>query len=315
MAEVEENHSTLVNPRRAESPHSTPSPPVHSPHSSSPNTTMTTPDQSPGNDDDIWDTSSDHEHAPHAAATAAALTGGASDFPAQSSTDTSSHGQGGAARIRREVILSDVPSLRRQHMTDGYREGLSVGKARVMQSGFDAGYPLGVEVGLRVGKVLGVLEGVVSALTTKPARSSGKPVGEAGLGSSTATGSNTSLPGIEGPQHGVVDREDEPHGLNTSRPAPGDDDDLTFVRNLYTRAQRELKISELLKGLDDEKIASIPDAAINSTSGGDGDGGGGMEHKQAERAAPPPPPPLPTEIEAVLVKWERTVLGALRKND
>ncbi|OAL40084.1 hypothetical protein AYO20_00502 [Fonsecaea nubica] len=312
MAEVEEDRrSTLVSPRRAKSPDSTPSPRAHSPHSSSPNTTVTTPDQSPGNDDDIWDTSSDHEHGPHATA----LTGGGSDFPAQSSTDTSSHGQGGAAGIRREVILSDVPSLRRQHMTDGYREGLSVGKARVMQSGFDAGYPLGVEVGLRVGKVLGILEGVVSALTTKPARSSGKLVGEAGSGSSTATvtvtSSSTSPPGIQAPQYGVVDR-DEPQTPTSSSAGPRDDD-LTFVRNLYARAQRELKISELLKGLDDEKIAAIPDAStINHTS--DGDNGGGVEHKHAERAATAAPP-LPMEIEVVLVKWERSVLGALRKND
>ena len=56
-------------------------------------------------------------------------------------------------------MLSDLPSIRRQHMTSGYREGLSVGKAQVIQSGFDAGYPIGVEIALRAGKVLGVLEG------------------------------------------------------------------------------------------------------------------------------------------------------------
>src|SRR5271156_4912208 len=59
-------------------------------------------------------------------------------------------------------MLSDLPSIRRQHMTDGYREGLSIGKARVMQRGFDEGYPIGIEVGLRVGEIFGVLEGYLA---------------------------------------------------------------------------------------------------------------------------------------------------------
>jgi len=57
-----------------------------------------------------------------------------------------------------EEVLSDLPSMKRQHMTDGYREGLSIGKARVMQSGFDEGYPIGVKIAMRVGPILGVLE-------------------------------------------------------------------------------------------------------------------------------------------------------------
>ena len=60
--------------------------------------------------------------------------------------------------------LSDLPSLRRQHITSGYREGLSIGKATVIQSGFDSGYPIGVEIALRAGKVIGLLEGMVAAL-------------------------------------------------------------------------------------------------------------------------------------------------------
>ena len=52
-------------------------------------------------------------------------------------------------------------------MTDGYREGLSQGKAKVMQSGFDEGYPIGVVIGLRAGRVLGVLEGCVAAKGVK----------------------------------------------------------------------------------------------------------------------------------------------------
>lgn len=57
-----------------------------------------------------------------------------------------------------EEVLSDLPAMKRQHMTDGYREGLSTGKARVMQDGFDEGYPIGMQIAMRVGPVLGVLE-------------------------------------------------------------------------------------------------------------------------------------------------------------
>lgn len=60
-------------------------------------------------------------------------------------------------------LLSDLPTIRRQHMTDGYREGLSIGKAKVMQKGFDEGYPIGVSIALRVGKILGCMEGILTA--------------------------------------------------------------------------------------------------------------------------------------------------------
>jgi len=62
-----------------------------------------------------------------------------------------------------ESLLSDLPSVKRQHMNDGYREGLSLGKAKVMQQGFDDGYPVGVMIALRAGKVLGTIEGVLTA--------------------------------------------------------------------------------------------------------------------------------------------------------
>lgn len=48
-------------------------------------------------------------------------------------------------------------------MTDGYREGLSIGKAKVMQTGFDAGYPIGAAIAMRSGKVLGFIEGILEA--------------------------------------------------------------------------------------------------------------------------------------------------------
>jgi hypothetical protein len=55
--------------------------------------------------------------------------------------------------------LSDLPSVQRQHTTDGYRAGLSAGKEdhTVAQAGFDQGYPVGVILGMRTGFLLGIL--------------------------------------------------------------------------------------------------------------------------------------------------------------
>ncbi|KAK4555256.1 Essential protein Yae1, N terminal [Recurvomyces mirabilis] len=59
---------------------------------------------------------------------------------------------------------SDLPRLRRTHVTNGYREGMAIGKEREMQEGFDEGYWLGAEMGQKVGNILGVLEGCLAAL-------------------------------------------------------------------------------------------------------------------------------------------------------
>lgn len=66
--------------------------------------------------------------------------------------------------VRRDEILSDAPLVRRQQLTNGYREGVSIGKAQTMQDGFDQGYPLGAEIGLKVGYIKGVLEGIILSL-------------------------------------------------------------------------------------------------------------------------------------------------------
>lgn len=64
---------------------------------------------------------------------------------------------------------SDIPRLRRIHVTNGYREGISWSKDQALQPGFDEAYPLGAILGLRVGYLLGMLEGLCSA------HRSGKP--------------------------------------------------------------------------------------------------------------------------------------------
>ena len=177
-------------------------------------------------------------------------------------------------------------------MTDGYREGLSVGKPQVMQKGFDAGYPLGVEVGLRVGNVLGVLEGVVAALGS----SKGKPGSVAKVSKGFAT------------NFGVAERDGVELGVEVGGGQEVGDDrekeqDLKYVQTMYTRAQEELKISELLKVLDDEKVAAIPDAFAPN----------GDDHDHDKRKEPRREILLRPEIEDVIRKWESLVRGALRQ--
>lgn len=59
---------------------------------------------------------------------------------------------------------SDVPRLRRIHVTNGYREGIAVSKEEHVQAGFDEGFSLGGEIGMRAGWCLGMLEGICQAL-------------------------------------------------------------------------------------------------------------------------------------------------------
>jgi hypothetical protein len=58
---------------------------------------------------------------------------------------------------------SDIPRLKEKHETEGYRDGVTKGKAESVQGGFDEGYGLGAVIGLRVGKILGLLEGIHAA--------------------------------------------------------------------------------------------------------------------------------------------------------
>ncbi|KAI5289218.1 Essential protein Yae1, N terminal [Ascosphaera aggregata] len=58
---------------------------------------------------------------------------------------------------------SDLPSLRRQHVTNGYRAGIILAKQKHLQRGFDEGYPFGAKLGLRAGVIKGVLEGLIKS--------------------------------------------------------------------------------------------------------------------------------------------------------
>jgi hypothetical protein len=62
---------------------------------------------------------------------------------------------------------SDIPRLKEKHETEGYRDGVTKGKAESVQAGFDEGYGLGAMLGLRIGKILGLLEGICGALRSE----------------------------------------------------------------------------------------------------------------------------------------------------
>lgn len=334
-----------------------------SPAASSPSTTVTTPEQSPGADDDIWDTSPDYPGHGHnlpqldlhniPSHQSEGGTGGVGHDEIPGTGLTAATTESTARPSRGGEILSDIPSLRRQHMTDGYREGLAVGKARIMQAGFDAGYPFGVEIGLRVGQVLGVLEGIVSAATSSTRTNTPADTGHGTTGggkggvalpsssssgltvsvSSAGSGSATNSPGLVA--GGRADRDSRSTGKV-------DDDvvDVQFVRRLYDRAKTELKISELLKGLDDTKIAELPGISHvqqpqhQQQSSGEQDDASmpapvsespsreitaNARQENAKIASQEgecgensfAAPSLPEEIEVVLAKWETIVLGSL----
>ncbi|KAL4906776.1 hypothetical protein BDW74DRAFT_127361 [Aspergillus multicolor] len=66
------------------------------------------------------------------------------------------------------VEPSELPSLRRQHVTAGYRDGISAAKAEHVQHGFDAGFPVGAQLGMRAGTIIGILEGVLRGYESSP---------------------------------------------------------------------------------------------------------------------------------------------------
>ncbi|KOS17606.1 Uncharacterized protein ESCO_003281 [Escovopsis weberi] len=59
---------------------------------------------------------------------------------------------------------SDMHRLQTEHITAGYREGISTAKAATVQQGFDEGFSLGATIGMAAGRLLGTLEGIAEAL-------------------------------------------------------------------------------------------------------------------------------------------------------
>ncbi|CAK7237257.1 Essential protein Yae1, N terminal [Sporothrix bragantina] len=83
---------------------------------------------------------------------------------ATASTSIAAATASGPPREHSDHHPSDMNRLQQEHSTAGYREGLSAGKNKTLQEGFDEGYPLGAALGTMVGGLLGMLEGLVVAL-------------------------------------------------------------------------------------------------------------------------------------------------------
>jgi hypothetical protein len=110
---------------------------------------------------------------------------------------------------------SDLPSLRRQHVTAGYRDGVFFARNQHVQNGFDAGFPMGAQLGIRVGTVLGILEGVIKGFDKRGTSSSHSIQGQKTVDSS------------EGEQ----------------------------IRRLYAAAIKELSLESMFGGMDGNSAA------------------------------------------------------------
>jgi hypothetical protein len=85
-------------------------------------------------------------------------------FGSDPSSPTFEHHEDSWHNARGNAEHSDIPRLKEKHETEGYRDGVTKGKAESVQAGFDEGYGLGAVLGLRIGKILGLLEGICGAL-------------------------------------------------------------------------------------------------------------------------------------------------------
>ncbi|GAD92364.1 conserved hypothetical protein [Paecilomyces variotii No. 5] len=137
---------------------------------------------------------------------------------------------------------SDLPSLRRQHVTAGYRDGVSAAKGQFVQDGFDSGFPVGAQFGMRVGTVLGILEGVLRGLET--GASSSGPVKKP---SRSSAGKEVS---------GETQEEKEERKKK-----------IEWIRRIYSTAVRELSVQAVFGGLHadgegDEKEKEKPESRL-----------------------------------------------------
>lgn len=135
-----------------------------------------------------------------------------------------------AQQLSNPAEPSDLPSLRRQHVTAGYRDGISTSKGQHVQRGFDAGFSVGAQLGMRAGTILGVLEGIARGLEDRSG--SGvvkKPVRGAGAG--------TGLSSPRGEGH-TVDGDDSRRILREE------------VRKIYADAVKALDVRAVFAGFE-----------------------------------------------------------------
>jgi broad specificity polyphosphatase/5'/3'-nucleotidase SurE len=123
---------------------------------------------------------------------------------------------------------SDLPSLRRQHVTAGYRDGVSAAKGEHVQHGFDAGFPVGAQLGMRAGTVIGIIEGLLRGFESRAASRAVKKPLQRKEGPSSSTG------------EGAEAEADE-----AARQAKREQ-----LLRLYQKAVKELEVRSVFAGLE-----------------------------------------------------------------
>ncbi|KAL4897547.1 hypothetical protein BDV59DRAFT_46103 [Aspergillus ambiguus] len=125
---------------------------------------------------------------------------------------------------------SELPSLRRQHVTAGYRDGISASKGEHVQAGFDAGFPVGAQLGMRAGTILGILEGILRGYESRASSAVVKKPAPRGRGAAPTTG---------GPTKDDSEAETEARKVKRAE-----------ILRLYQQATKELDVQAVFAGLD-----------------------------------------------------------------
>lgn len=143
---------------------------------------------------------------------------------------------------------SDLPSLRRQHVTAGYRDGISASKTSHVQAGFDAGFPIGAQLGMRAGTILGILEGVLRGYDeSQKAVVKKLPAGRKGATSTNGTATPTST---------MTDEERQAKRAE--------------ILALYQQAVKELDVRKVFEGISEKEISGGEKAEVRLGRQGEG---------------------------------------------
>ncbi|PYH93426.1 hypothetical protein BO71DRAFT_355357, partial [Aspergillus ellipticus CBS 707.79] len=134
---------------------------------------------------------------------------------------------------------SDLPSLRRQHVTAGYRDGISASKSTHVQTGFDAGFPVGAQLGLRAGTILGILEGVLRGYESNSRGGVIKKPGQVRK-STTSNGSSTTAAAAAAAENGSGNGDEAQREARRAE-----------ILKLYQRAITELDVRTVFGGVSE----------------------------------------------------------------
>ncbi|GKZ17235.1 essential protein Yae1, N terminal [Aspergillus brasiliensis] len=142
---------------------------------------------------------------------------------------------------------SDLPSLRRQHVTAGYRDGISASKTAHVQSGFDAGFPIGAQLGMRAGTILGILEGVLRGYDdSQKAVVKKLPAGRRGVNNNSTSSTAAT----------TISEE-----RNAKR---------AEILALYQQAVKELDVRKVFEGISEREISEGEKAEVRLGRQGEG---------------------------------------------